>query len=118
MIEKKQLVFGGKQYNGAYAFTAKNVGLGWYDGSPYVKFDFGKKYNTLHLVLFCQYSMKIRVLNRNKQQLSEEISLAEGQITELDVDLQGSQYAFVSAYDADNQTEKPLLYILKDNSVK
>jgi len=61
--------------------------------------------------------MKIRVLNSNKQQLTEEISLEADRVTELDVDLQGSQYAFVSAFDAANQAERPLLYILKDSYV-
>ena len=117
VIDKKQLVFGEKQYDGAYAFTAENVGLGWYEGSPNLKFNFGKKYNTFHLVLYSPSSMKIRVLNGDNQQLSEEISLEADQVTELDVDLQGSQYAFVSAYDAANQAEKPLLYVLKDSYV-
>ncbi|WP_123043040.1 stalk domain-containing protein [Cohnella candidum] len=117
VIDKKQLVFGGKQYTGAYAFSAENVGLGWYEGSPNLKLDFGKKYNTLHLVLVAQSDMKIRVLNGNKQQLSEEMSLKEGVVTEVDVDLQDSQFAYVSAYDATNKAEKPLLYVLKDSYV-
>ncbi|RKP48018.1 hypothetical protein D7Z26_22725 [Cohnella endophytica] len=118
VIDKKQLVFEGKTYNGAYAFTAENVGLGWYDGSPNAKFNFGKKYNTLHLALYAESAMKIRVLNANNQQLSKEMSLEEGKVTEIDIDLQGSQYAIVSAYDAQNQAVKPLLYILKDSYVK
>lgn len=118
VIDKKQLVFGGKQYNGAYAFSAENVGLGWYEGSPNVKLDLGKKYDSLHLVLVGESSMKVRVLNGNKQQLAEEWSLEEGKVTELDVDLQGSQYVYVSAYDAENQAVKPLLYVLKDSYVK
>jgi hypothetical protein len=117
VIDKKQLVFGNHQYDGAYAFTAENAGLGWYEGSPYLKFNFGSKYNTLHLVLYSPSSMKIRVLNGSNQQLTEEISLEADRVTELDVDLQGSQYAFVSAYDAAIQVEKPLLYILKDSYV-
>ncbi|MCJ8011596.1 copper amine oxidase N-terminal domain-containing protein [Paenibacillus sp. KQZ6P-2] len=117
VIDKKQLVFGNHQYEGAYAFTAENVGLGWYEGSPYLKLDFGKKYNTLHLILYSPSSMKIRVLNGDKQQLTQEISLEAGRVTEMDINLQGSQYAFVSAYDANNQAEKPLLYILKDSYV-
>lgn len=117
VIDKKQLVFGNHPYDGAYAFTAENVGLGWYEGSPYLKIDFGKKYKTLHLVLYSPSSMKIRVLNGDKQQLTQEISLEANRVTELDVDLQNSQYAFVSAYDATNQAEKPLLYVLKDSYV-
>lgn len=117
VVDKKQLVFDEKQYNGAYAFAAENVGLGWYEGSPNVKFNFGKKYNSLHLVMVAKSAMKVKVLNGSKQQLSEEISLEEGKVTEVDVDLQGSQYAYVSAYDAENQAEKPLLYILKDSYV-
>lgn len=69
------------------------------------------------LILYSPSSMKIRVLNGNNQQLSEEISLEADRVTELDVDLQSSQYALVSAYDAANQAEKPLLYILKDSYV-
>lgn len=118
IVDKKQLVFEGKQYNGAYAFSAENVGLGWYEGSPNLQLDFGKKYETLHLVMIGQSAMKVRVLNENKQQLAEEISLEEGKVTEIDIDLQGSQQAFISAYDAANQAEKPLLYILKDSYVK
>ncbi|WP_239618388.1 stalk domain-containing protein [Cohnella mopanensis] len=117
VIDKKQLVFGNHQYDGAYAFTAENVGLGWYDGSPNLKLNFGKKYNNLHLIVYSPSSMKIRVLNGNNQQLAEETSLEADRVTELDVDLQGSQYALVSAYDAANQAEKPLLYILKDSYV-
>ncbi|TCZ75080.1 hypothetical protein E0485_19015 [Paenibacillus albiflavus] len=115
VVDKKQLVFGNHQYDGAYAFTAENVGLGWYEGSPYLKFNFGQKYNTLHLTLYSPSAMKIRVLNGDDQQLTKEISLEADRVTELDVDLQGSQYALVSAYDATNQAEKPLLYILKDS---
>ncbi|GBG06092.1 hypothetical protein PAT3040_00594 [Paenibacillus agaridevorans] len=117
VVDKKQLVFGNHQYNGAYAFTAENVGLGWYEGSPHLKFNFGTKYNTMHLILYSPSAMKIRVLNGSNQQLTEEISLEADRVTELDVDLQGSQYALVSAYDAANQAEKPLLYILKDSYV-
>jgi len=117
VIDKKQLVFGNHQYDGAYAFTAENAGLGWYEGSPYLKFNFGKKYNTLHLILYSPSSMKIRVMNENNQQLTEEISLEADLVTELNVDLQGSQYVLVSAYDAANQAEKPLLYVLKDSYV-
>lgn len=117
VIDKKQLVFGGKQYNGAFAFAAENVGLGWYEGSPHVKFDFGQKYNKLHLVVYAQSAMKMRVLNGSNQQLTEEITLEEGRVTELDVDLQGSQYAYVSAYDASNTAAKPLLYVIKDSYV-
>jgi Copper amine oxidase N-terminal domain len=117
VIDKKQLVFGDQQYNGAYAFTAENAGLGWYEGSPYLKFDFGKKHKTLHLILYSPSSMKIRVLNGDKQQLTQEFILEADRVTELDVDLQNSQYAFVSAYDAANQNEKPLLYVLKDSYV-
>jgi hypothetical protein len=117
VVDKKQLVFGNHQYDGAYAFTAENAGLGWYEGSPNLKLNFGKKYSTLHLILYSPSSMKIRVLNGNNQQLTEEISLEADRVTELDVDLQGSQYALVSAYDAANQVEKPLLYILKDSYI-
>ena len=117
VIDKKQLVFDDRQFDGAYAFTAENVGLGWYEGSPHLKLDFGKKYNTLHLILYSPSAMKIRVLNGSNQQLSEEISLEADKVTELDVSLQGSQYALVSAYDADNKAEKPLLYVLKDSYV-
>jgi len=117
VVDKKQLVFGNHQYDGAYAFTAENVGLGWYEGSPNLKFNFGKKYNTLHLILYSPSSMKIRVLNGSNQQLMGEFSLEADKVTELDVDLQGSQYAVVSAYDAALQSEKPLLYVLKDSYV-
>jgi len=117
VVDKKQLVFGNHQYDGAYAFTAENVGLGWYEGSPYLKFDFGKKYDRLHLILYSPSAMKIRVLNGSNQQLTEEISLEADKVTKLDIDLQGSQYALVSAYDAANQADKPLLYILKDSYV-
>ncbi|WP_159881545.1 stalk domain-containing protein [Paenibacillus puerhi] len=117
IADKKQLVFGNRQYDGAYAFTAENVGLGWYEGSPYLKFNFGKPYNTLHLTLYSPSSMKVRVMNGSNQQLTEEISLEADRVTELDVDLQGSPYALVSAYDAAVQAEKPLLYILKDSYV-
>ncbi|MCC3375238.1 stalk domain-containing protein [Cohnella sp. REN36] len=115
VADKKQLVFGDRQFNGAYAFSAENVGLGWYEGSPNLKINFGKKYNTLHLILYSPSSMKIRVMNGSNQQLNEEITLEADKVTELDVNLQGSQYAVVSAYDADNQAEKPLLYVLKDS---
>lgn len=117
VIDKKQLVFGNKQYNGAYAFSAENNGMGWFDFSPRVTFNFGQKYNTFHLILVADSDMSIRVLNENGQQLTEAISLLEGQVTELDIDLQGSKSASVSAYDAANQTEKPLLYVLKDSYV-
>ena len=115
IVDKKQLVFGNRQFDGAYAFTAENVGLGWYEGSPNLKINFGKPYNTLHLVLYSPSSMKIRVMNGSNQQLTEEISLEANKVTELDVDLKGSQYAVVSAYDATLQAEKPLLYVLKDS---
>jgi len=36
-------------------------------------------------------TMKVKVFNLNKQQLSDEISLVEGEVTEVDIDLQGSQ---------------------------
>ena len=117
IVDKKQLVFGGKTYNGAYAFAAENVGLGWYEGSPHAKFDFGSKYNRFHLIVVAESDMKIRVLNGSNQQLAEEISLEADKVTELDIDLQGSQQVYVSAYDAANAAVKPLLYILKDSYV-
>ena len=70
VVDQKQLVFEGKTYQGAYAFAAENVGLGWYEGSPNVKLDFGKKYETPHLLLVGQSAMKVRVLNANNQQLT------------------------------------------------
>jgi hypothetical protein len=63
--------------------------------------------------------MKIKVYNGDKQQLSDEISLVEGEVKEVDVDLQGSQYAAVYAYGYDTtKSNYPLVYILKESSVK
>ena len=115
VADKKQLVFGGKQYNGAYAFVAESMNTTVYNAG----FDFGKKYNTLHLVLYTDSPMKIKVLNAKGEQISENISLEEDKVTELDIDLQGgSQYAKVYAFDAQNSVSKPYLYILKDTYVK
>lgn len=112
VIDKKQLVFGGHQYNGAFAVTASS------SESYYLKVDFGQKYNSLHLVIVGEANTKFKVYNGNKQQLTEEISLVEGEVKEVDVDLQGSQYATIYTYGADTSNGYPLVYILKDSYVK
>lgn len=112
VIDKKQLVFGGHQYNGAFAVTASS------SESYYLKVDFGQKYNSMHLIIVGKANMIFKVYNGNKQQLTEEISLVEGEVKEVDVDLQGSQYATIFAYGADTSNGYPLVYILKDSYVK
>jgi hypothetical protein len=113
VIDKKQLVFGGHQYNGAFAFAASS------NESYNFKINFGQKYSSLHLIILAKDNMKIKVYNGDKQQLSDEISLVEGEVKEVDVDLQGSQYAAVYAYGYDTtKSNYPLVYILKESSVK
>jgi hypothetical protein len=113
VIDKNQLVFGGHQYNGAFAFAASN------SESYNMQIDFGQKYSTLHLIIVGKATLKFKVYNGNKQQLSDEISLVEGEVKEVDIDLQGSQNAAIYAYGADsNAAERPLVYILKDSYVK
>lgn len=112
VINKQQLVFGGKQYNGAYAFTAD------YLESGSIKIDFGEKFNTLHLVIVGKENLKFKVYNGNKQQLSDEISLVKGEVKEIDIDLQGSQHALIYGYGAAQNLkleELPLIYVLKDS---
>ncbi|MBP1989173.1 stalk domain-containing protein [Paenibacillus eucommiae] len=114
VIDKKQLVFGGKQYNGAYAFQS------YLFESYNVKLDFGEKFNTLHLVLVGKENLKFKVFNGNKQQLSEEMNLVKGEVKEVDIDLQGSQQAVIYGYGADSSLPSdqfPLIYILKDSYV-
>lgn len=112
VIDKKQLVFGGHQYNGAFAVTASS------SESYYMKVDFGQKYNSLHLIIVGKANVKFKVYNGDKQQLTEEISLVEGEVKEVDIDLQGSQYATIYTYGADTSNGYPLVYILKDSYVK
>jgi hypothetical protein len=112
VIDKKQLIFGGKQYNGAFAVSASS------SENYYLKIDLGQKYSTLHLIMVGKATMKFKVYNGNKQQLSDEISLVEGEVTEVDVDLQGSQYAVIYPYTNDYANDYPLAYILKDSYVK
>jgi hypothetical protein len=109
VIDKKQLIFDGHQYTGAFAVTASS------SESYNMKLIFGKKYNSLHLIMVGKANMKVKVYNGNNQQLTEEISLVEGEVTEVDVDLQGSQSAIIYPYGAD---EYPLVYVLKDSYVK
>ncbi|MCD9021822.1 stalk domain-containing protein [Cohnella silvisoli] len=112
VIDKKQLVFGGHQYNGAFAVTASSSEI------YYLKVDFGQKYNSLHLIMVGKANMKFKVYNGDKQQLTDEISLVEGEVKEVDVDLQGSQFATIYTYGADTSNGYPLVYILKDSYVK
>ncbi|MCR8634841.1 copper amine oxidase N-terminal domain-containing protein [Paenibacillus radicis (ex Xue et al. 2023)] len=114
VIDKKQLIFGGKQYNEAFAFSAS-------PGENYsLKIDFGQKYSTLHLIVVAKATMKMKVYNGAKQQLSDEISLVEGEVKEVNVDLKGSQYAEIHPYYGynSNLSDYPLLYVLKDSFVK
>ncbi|TXK76765.1 hypothetical protein [Paenibacillus sp. N3.4] len=114
VIDKKQLIFGGKQYNGAFAFSAS-------PGESYsLKIDFGQKYSTLHLMVVAKATMKMKVYNGAKQLLSDEISVVEGEVKEVDVDLKGSQYAEIHPYYGydSNLSDYPLLYVLKDSYVK
>jgi hypothetical protein len=113
VIDKKQLIFGGKQYNGAFALSASPS-----EGYN-LKIDLGQKYSTLHLIIVGKATMKFKVYNGNKQQLSDEISLVEGEVKEVDVDLQGSQFAVIYPYTKDSSSgDYPLAYILKDSYVK
>jgi hypothetical protein len=113
VIDKKQLIFGGTQYNGAFAVTTSaseqyNMGI-----------DFGQKYSTMHLILVGKATMKVKVYNQNKQQLSDEISLVEGEVKEVDVDLQGSQGVIIYPYTGDYyRNDYPLFYVLKDSYLK
>jgi hypothetical protein len=109
IIDKKQLIFGGIQYNGAFAVTASSSEI--YD----MQIDFGQKYSTLHLMMVGKANLKVKVYNGNKQQLSDEISLVEGEVKEVDIDLQGSQIAKIAAYGSEKY---PLLYVLKDSYLK
>lgn len=114
VIDKKQLIFGGQQYNGAFAFSAS-------PGDSYnLKIDFGQKYNTLHLIVVAKATMKMKVYNENKQLLSDEISLVEGEVKEVDIDLQSSKSVEIHPYYGydTNLSDYPLLYVLKDSYVK
>jgi hypothetical protein len=113
IIDKKQLIFGGTQYNGAFAVTAAS------SESYNMTIDFGQKYSTLHLILVGKATMKVKVYNKDKQQLSDEISLVEGEVKEVDIDLQGSDGVIVSPYTGNyDRNDYPLLYVLKDSYVK
>jgi hypothetical protein len=113
VIDKNQLVFGGHQYNGAFAFAASS------SESYNFKINFGQKYSTLHLIIVAKDNLKIKVYNGDKQQLSDDISLVKGEVKEVDVSLQGSQYAAVYAYGYDTSiSNHPLVYILKESFVK
>ena len=72
----------------------------------------------MHLIIVGKANTTIKVYNGNKQQLTEEISLIEGEVKEVDIDLQGSQYASIYTYGADTSNGYPLVYILKDSYVK
>jgi hypothetical protein len=113
VIDKKQLIFGGTQYNGAFAVGSSS------SESYNVSIDFGQKYSTLHLILVAKANMKVKVYNKDKQQLSEEISLVEGEVKEVDVDLQGTDGVIIYPYTSDyNSNDYPLTYVLKDSFLK
>jgi hypothetical protein len=113
VIDKKQLIFGGHQYNEAFAIAASN------SESYNLQIDFGQKYSTMHLIIVGKATLKFKVYNGNKQQLSDEISLVEGEVKEVDIDLKGSQNAGIYTYGANaDAAERPLVYILKDSYVK
>jgi hypothetical protein len=110
VIDKKQLIFGGTQYNGAFAVSASS------SENYNVKIDFGQKYSTMHLILVGKATMSVKVYNLNKQQISDEISLVEGEVKEVDVELQGSQGVVIYPYTGDyNRSDYPLFYVLKDS---
>ncbi|QGQ93965.1 hypothetical protein EHS13_03110 [Paenibacillus psychroresistens] len=113
IIDKKQLIFGGTQYNGAFA-------VGSSAGEIYnMTINFGQKYTKLHLYLVGKVNSKAKVYNLNKQQLSEEITLIAGEVTEVDVDLQGSEGVVIYPYTGDYSTaDYPLTYVLKDSYLK
>ncbi|AZN42766.1 stalk domain-containing protein [Paenibacillus albus] len=110
VINKAQLVFDGKQYNGAYSFAV------YHTEDYYLTFDFGAKYKTLHLIVAPEVDMKMKVYNGDKQQLSDEITLYKGEVTEVDIDLQGSQQAMIYGYGVDYGKDV-FLNILKDSYV-
>lgn len=112
VIDKKQLIFGGQQYNGAFAVTASS------SESYYMKINFGQKYNTLHLIIVGKANTTFKVYNGNNQQLTDEISLVEGEVKEVVIDLQGSQSATIYPYGVDTGNGYPLVYVLKDSYVK
>lgn len=110
IIDKSQLVFGGKQFDGAFAFAASS------SESYNLRIDLGKPYSTMHLIVASKENTKLKVYNGDKQQLTPEIVLNKNELKEIDVNLQGTQYPTIYAYsDAGNY---PLLYILKDTTVK
>jgi hypothetical protein len=113
VIDKKQLVFGGHQYDGAFAVSASP------SESYYLRVDFGQQYNSLHLIMVGKANMKVKVYNGKNQQLTDVISLVEGEVKEVDVDLQGSQIAEIHGYGIDSSSGTyPLLYVLKDSYLK
>jgi hypothetical protein len=113
IIDKKQLIFGGTQYNGAFAVSAAS------SETYNMSIDFGQKYSTLHLILVGKATMKVKVYNTSKQQLSDEISLVQGEVKEVDIDLQGSQGVIINPYTTDySGADYPLLYVLKDSYLK
>ncbi|SDX39676.1 stalk domain-containing protein [Paenibacillus sp. CF384] len=112
VIDKNQLVFGGQTYKGAFAFRSS------YSPSFNVKMDFGSMYNKLHLMLVGKDDLTVRVYNSKKQQLTEDIKLVKDQVTEVDIDLQGSDGIMVYGFGGNvNQIIGPFIYILKDSYV-
>ncbi|SFS58110.1 ATP-binding protein [Paenibacillus sp. BC26] len=83
-----------------------------------VKMDFGSMYNKLHLMLVGKDDLTVRVYNSKKQQLTEDIHLAKDEVTEVDIDLQGSDGIMVYGFGGNvNQIIGPFIYILKDSYV-
>ncbi|BBI30895.1 stalk domain-containing protein [Cohnella abietis] len=111
IIDKKQLVFGGKQYNGAFAMAAS-------DTERYsLSIDLGRKYASLHLIIAGDKDLKFKLYNDKQQLLTRELTVKEGQVTVYDIDLQGSKGITIHPYGAAIGAS-PLVYILKDSYLK
>lgn len=109
LVDKKQLIFDGKQYQGAYVIKGRYIGTGD------LKLDLGKPYSKMHLILVAKGDMNIQVCNESDQVLTE-IALKKDEVTELDVDIIDSQYPYIMASSATKEERE--LFILKDSYVK
>ncbi|WP_135557253.1 stalk domain-containing protein [Paenibacillus cymbidii] len=110
ILDKSQLVFGGKQFEGAFAFEAS------YSDSYSLQIDLGKAYTTMHLIVAAKDAMNFRVYNGENQMISPEYTLNKNELKEVDVDLKGTQFPTIHAYSKEGNY--PLIYILKDSTVK
>lgn len=110
IADKKQLIFDGKQFDGAYSMTTSSW-LGYY-----LQFDLGKSYSKLNLSLYApDDDIEIEVQNDSKQVLST-LDLKKGIVSKFDVDLLGARKIHINPK---NKNERySTLYLLKESYVK